>query len=181
MILLAADGLSNDEIAGRLDTRREVVSMCASGSLKTASPVWRSDHGRDAPGLFPPTVVQVKALACELPVTPWSPAVALERGRPCNAGPANPDSSPGSAIARSGVGSMRMRSALGATAVGSFLAMDFAVKAGRGSLPTHLGRESASAMTRGPADEKTAVCRPGTYDGMPLSRLSPARSKEGRT
>ena len=27
MILLAADGLSNDEIARRLDTRREVVSM----------------------------------------------------------------------------------------------------------------------------------------------------------
>ena len=27
MILLAADGLGNDEIAGRLDTRREVVSM----------------------------------------------------------------------------------------------------------------------------------------------------------
>ena len=32
--------------------------------------VWRSDHGRDAPGLFPPElVVQVKALACELPAT----------------------------------------------------------------------------------------------------------------
>lgn len=27
MILMAADGLSNDEIASRLDTRREVVSM----------------------------------------------------------------------------------------------------------------------------------------------------------
>ena len=27
MILLAAEGLSNDEIATRLDTRREVVSM----------------------------------------------------------------------------------------------------------------------------------------------------------
>ncbi len=27
MVLLAAEGLSNDQIAGRLDTRREVVSM----------------------------------------------------------------------------------------------------------------------------------------------------------
>ena len=27
MILLAADGLSNDEIAGCLDTRREIVSL----------------------------------------------------------------------------------------------------------------------------------------------------------
>jgi transposase len=27
MVLLAADGLSNDQIAARLDTRREVVSM----------------------------------------------------------------------------------------------------------------------------------------------------------
>jgi transposase len=27
MILMAAEGLSNDQIAGRLDTRREVVSL----------------------------------------------------------------------------------------------------------------------------------------------------------
>ena len=35
-----------------------------------ASPGWRNAPGPDAPGLFPPeVVVQVKALACELPVS----------------------------------------------------------------------------------------------------------------
>jgi hypothetical protein len=38
--------------------------------LKSASPVWTSAHARVVPGLFPPElVVQVKALACELPAT----------------------------------------------------------------------------------------------------------------
>lgn len=40
----------------------------ASGSLLNAWPAWRSAHARDVPELFPPAVVvQVKALACELP------------------------------------------------------------------------------------------------------------------
>ena len=40
----------------------------ASASLPTASPVWKNGIVRVAPGLFPPElVVQVKALACELP------------------------------------------------------------------------------------------------------------------
>ena len=40
----------------------------ASGSLPTASPGWKSILVRVVPGLFPPDlVVQVKALACELP------------------------------------------------------------------------------------------------------------------
>jgi len=40
----------------------------ASAFLLTASQGWKSTLGRVAPGLFPPDlVVQVKALACELP------------------------------------------------------------------------------------------------------------------
>jgi hypothetical protein len=42
----------------------------ASASLTSASQVWKSILVRVAPGLFPPDlVVQVKALACELPAT----------------------------------------------------------------------------------------------------------------
>jgi len=42
----------------------------ASDSSTNALPGWRNTPGPDAPGLFPPeVVVQVKALACELPVS----------------------------------------------------------------------------------------------------------------
>lgn len=46
-------------------------SACGeNGSLRTVLPVWRNALARVAPGLFPPDlVVQVKALACELPAT----------------------------------------------------------------------------------------------------------------
>ena len=66
MILMAAEGLSNDQIALRLDTGRDVVSL------------WRKRFFMErlggleevAPGVFPPKlVVQVKAWACELPST----------------------------------------------------------------------------------------------------------------
>jgi hypothetical protein len=53
IVLLAADGLSNDVIASRLDTPRQIVSK------------WRLEAG--AQPAFPPSVVEVKALACELP------------------------------------------------------------------------------------------------------------------
>jgi hypothetical protein len=68
MILYAAEGMPNDQIAACLDTRREVVSL------------WRKrffadrlsgleEHARPGrPRTFSPDlVVQVKALACELP------------------------------------------------------------------------------------------------------------------
>ena len=56
MILLAADGLSNDEIAGRLDTRREVVSMWRKRFFedRLAGLEERSRPGR--PRSFPPRV-----------------------------------------------------------------------------------------------------------------------------
>jgi hypothetical protein len=68
MILYLAEGPPNDQIAARLDTRREVVS------------VWRKRYSADRlagleeharpgrPRTFPPDlVVPVKALACKLP------------------------------------------------------------------------------------------------------------------
>ena len=54
MILLAADGLANDQIASRLDTRREVVSMWRKRFFeeRVAGLDERSRPGR--PRVFPP-------------------------------------------------------------------------------------------------------------------------------
>jgi Winged helix-turn helix len=54
MILLAADGLSNDEIAARLDARREIVSMWRKRFFeeRLAGLEERSRPGR--PPVFPP-------------------------------------------------------------------------------------------------------------------------------
>lgn len=56
MILLAAEGLSNDQIAARLDTRREVVSMWRKRFFeeRLAGLDERSRPGR--PRAFPPRV-----------------------------------------------------------------------------------------------------------------------------
>jgi transposase len=55
IILLAAQGLHNDEIALRLDTRREVVSLWRKRFFeqRLAGLEERSRHGR--PAVFPPT------------------------------------------------------------------------------------------------------------------------------
>jgi transposase len=68
IVLLAAEGLTNEEIATRLDTRREVVWLWRKRffSERLAGLDERPRPGR--PGLFPPDlVVQIKAWACELP------------------------------------------------------------------------------------------------------------------
>ena len=54
MVLLAAEGLSNDQIASRLDTRREVVSLWRKRFLedRLAGLEERSRPGR--PRVFPP-------------------------------------------------------------------------------------------------------------------------------
>jgi hypothetical protein len=42
--------------------------------MTSASPAWRNGHARGGPGVFPPeVVVQVKALACELPTRSGAP------------------------------------------------------------------------------------------------------------
>ena len=77
MILLAAEGWSNEAIARSLRTRREVVSLWRNAFLKTASPGWRTTYARGGPELFPPeVVVTVKALACERPACTQRPLPA---------------------------------------------------------------------------------------------------------
>jgi Winged helix-turn helix len=70
MILLAAEGLNNDEIAARLDSRREVVGRWRkrffTDRLQRLEEQARPGRPRT---FFPDLVVQVKASACELPAT----------------------------------------------------------------------------------------------------------------
>ncbi len=70
MILLAAQGLSNLEIARRLQTRREVVCLWRKRffELRLEGLQERPRPGR--PRSFPPEVVEIKAPACELPADP---------------------------------------------------------------------------------------------------------------
>ena len=67
-MLLAAQGLPNDVIAARLDTPRQIVSKWRKRLALLAYWASRNNLGAGVPPSFPPSVVvQVKALACELP------------------------------------------------------------------------------------------------------------------
>jgi len=78
MILMAAQGMSSDEIATRLDTRREVVSMWCKRCYRQRL---AGLEERARPGRFralPPEIaVEIKALACELPASRGLPLSRL--------------------------------------------------------------------------------------------------------
>ena len=68
IVLLAAQGLSNDVIAARLDTPRQIVSKWRKRFALARLPGLEEQPRGGRPALFSPSVVvQVKALACELP------------------------------------------------------------------------------------------------------------------
>jgi len=68
IVLMAAAGLDNDEIAARLDTRREVVSKWRKRFYLQHLAGLEERPRRGRPPTFPPEVaIQVKAIACELP------------------------------------------------------------------------------------------------------------------
>jgi transposase len=54
MILMAAEGLSNDDIAARLDTRREVVSMWRKRFFEERLPGLDERLRPGRPRVFPP-------------------------------------------------------------------------------------------------------------------------------
>ena len=54
MVLLAAQGLGNDEIAARLNTRREVVSMWRKRFFEERIPGLEERPRRGRPPAFPP-------------------------------------------------------------------------------------------------------------------------------
>src|SRR2546422_7438692 len=68
IVLLAAEGLSNDIIAARLDTPRQIVSKWRKRFALARLPGLEDEPRGGRPARFSPSVVvQVKALACELP------------------------------------------------------------------------------------------------------------------
>lgn len=78
MILLAAEGWSNDEIAAALSVGRDVVSLWRKRFFheRLSGLEVRARPGR--PPIFPPeVVVQIKAIACELPATRGLPLSRL--------------------------------------------------------------------------------------------------------
>ena len=68
IVLLAAEGLSNDVIAARLDTPRQIVSKWRKRFCLARLPGLEDEPRGGRKARFSPSlVVQVKALACELP------------------------------------------------------------------------------------------------------------------
>ena len=68
IVLLAAQGLPNDSIAARLDTPRQIVSKWRKRFALARLPGLDEQPRGGRPALFSPSVVvQIKALACELP------------------------------------------------------------------------------------------------------------------
>ena len=70
MILMAASGMANDEIASCLATRREAVSQWRKRFFKERLAGLEEKARPGRPRVFPPELtVEIKALACELPAT----------------------------------------------------------------------------------------------------------------
>jgi transposase len=70
IVLLAAGGLSNEEIAIRLDIPRQIVSKWRKRFYEQRLPGLRDQPRTGRPPAFSPeVVVEIKALACELPDT----------------------------------------------------------------------------------------------------------------
>jgi transposase len=68
IVLLASEGMANDAIAARLDTPRQIVSKWRRRFHIQRLPGHEEQPRGGRPAPFPPSVmVEIKALACELP------------------------------------------------------------------------------------------------------------------
>ena len=118
-ILLAAEGLDNKTMGQTVDLLRQIVSKWR---MRFKGERMGGLEDRDRPGrppVFPPeVVVQVKALACELP---YEAGIPLSRFscREITAETVRRGSLPASAARRCGAGWMRMRLSRGSIVVGS--------------------------------------------------------------
>ena len=116
IVLYAAEGLGNDEIAARLDTPRQVAQTLPR---TTPARTGRSTPGRTAPEFFPLTSwSQSKRWPANCPPKPaYRPPAGTARTWP--EPPSNKASSPPSRAPPSGAGSPRMPSNPGSTGPGS--------------------------------------------------------------
>lgn len=183
IVVLAAQGLRNDEMAGRLNARRDVLCG-ASGSSRNGWPASRNAPAGDA-RRFPPLVVMaVTALACELPRT-------LELPFPAYSYPTSPRRLPAGASLHpspgppSGVGWMPTPFVLGPTDPGSSAGSHFEVKAGVFlDLYAQFGSNATTDNDFVPsADEKTSIqarcqCHP-TLPAAPSRAISLNMSTRG--
>jgi hypothetical protein len=64
---LAAEGLSKDIIAARLDTPRQIISKWRKRFPSKVSPAWRRSRAAGLQSHFPPTS-SLKRMACERPM-----------------------------------------------------------------------------------------------------------------
>ena len=78
-ILLAAEGLSNTEIASGWGSRARLSRSGENASARRGCRGLRSDLGRVGRGVFPAQVAEVKALACELPAEQGVALALVER------------------------------------------------------------------------------------------------------
>ena len=86
IVLYAADGMQDIDIAARLDCSPDVGRVAKCGSASSGSTGSRINRARVARAVFPPEqVAEVKAVACELPRTATG---CRCRGSPALASPA---------------------------------------------------------------------------------------------
>ena len=79
IVLYAADGLGNDEIAARLDTPRQVVSKWRKRFYdERLAGLTDLPRGGRPPSFSPDVVVAIKALACELPAKTDTPVAGWQ-------------------------------------------------------------------------------------------------------
>ena len=89
LVLLAAEGLSNDVIAARLDTPRQIISKWRHRFFDNALRASMRSREAGAQPAFPPNVVvEVKRIACERPMDAGVPARAVVVAGPA---PRSPD------------------------------------------------------------------------------------------
>ncbi len=125
MILMAADGMDNDEIAARLHAGRDVVSQWRKRFSQERLAGLQERARPERPRVFPPPelTVGIKSLACEFPAALGLPLSRL------NVADVAPHAQRSGLVARisdstpPGVGGTRTRFVHGSTAAGFFRAI----------------------------------------------------------